>query len=138
MMPGIEETLTECFNQGHVLPRVLRADSGPQFRLAFDNFLEKLDILRETSSAYNASLNGMAERAVVSMKRVIKKGVKGSLLKMTADLNNLVRSDNSATPTEMIAGRSVLTEIPGSGRIEVDLAKIRQKRILTQEALMKK
>ena len=73
-----------------------------------------------------------------SLKRVIKKGMKDSLLQMTSDLNNLVRSDYSATPTKLIAGRAVQTNMPGSGRREVDLAEICQKRILTQEALMKK
>ena len=103
----VVQVLTDWFNQGHGLPRILRVDSGPQFRVPFNNFLEKLGILRETSSAYTASSNGMAERAAGSLKRVIKKGMKGSLLQLTADLNNLVRSDNSVTPTELIAGHAV-------------------------------
>ena len=44
----------------------------------------------------------MAKKNMGGLKMVIKKGMKGTLLQMTADLNNLVRSDNSATPTELI------------------------------------
>ena len=42
----VVQVLTDWFNQGHGLPRILKADSGPQFYAPFNNFLENLGILR--------------------------------------------------------------------------------------------
>ena len=66
------KTMTRWFNSGKAIPRVVRADAGPQFRHGFNNWLDSLGIIRETSSAYNPESNGMVEKTVGDIKRVLK------------------------------------------------------------------
>ena len=107
--------MTRWFNGGPGLPRVVRADYGPQFRGPFNNWLDSLGIIRETSSAYNPASNGLAEKAVGDVKRVLKKLTgREDLLQVTAGINNMIRSDCNATPTELMAGRSIRTPLIGS------------------------
>ena len=64
------KVISDWFNGGHGIPRAVRADSGPQFRAQFNNWLDTLGIIRETSSAYNPTSNGMIEKTVGDIKRV--------------------------------------------------------------------
>ena len=54
-------------------PFVLRSDGGPQFRSDFSAFCKRHDIRHETSSAYFPQSNGLAENAVKSTKRLLRK-----------------------------------------------------------------
>ena len=118
------------------MPRIIRADYGPQFRGPFNNWIDSLGIIRETSSAYNPASNGLAEKAVGDVKRVLKKLTgQEDLLQVTAGINNMIRSDCNTTPAELMAGRSIRTPLIGSSRREVDLAIARQKRLETQDRI---
>ena len=61
------------FSQGCGLPRVIRSDSGPQFRSQYNNWLEAVGVIREMSSAYNPRSNGLAEKGVQDLKKILKK-----------------------------------------------------------------
>ena len=131
------KTMTRWFNSGSGIPRVVRADAGPQFRHSFNNWLDSLGIIRETSSAYNPESNGMVEKAVGDIKRVLKKlSGKEDLLQTTSDMNNSVRTDCDATLAELMAGRPIKTSMIGSSRREVDLAMAYKKRMEAQRTAL--
>ena len=69
----VTNILESLFNGRQGLPLTLQADSGPQFRAPFNDWLKELGIIRETSSAYNPASNGAAEKAAGDVKRVLKK-----------------------------------------------------------------
>ena len=52
--------LKHWFSQGCGMPRAIRCDSGPQYRTAFNNWLDEMGIIRETSSSYNPQSTGLA------------------------------------------------------------------------------
>ena len=138
-MEEVIKTMTRWFDSGTCLPRVVRADAGPQFRHSFNNWLDSLGIIRETSSAYNPESNGMVEKLVGDIKRILKKlSGKEDLLQTTAGMNNSVRTDCETTPVELMAGRSIKTSMIGSSRREVDLAIARKKRMEAQSKLRHK
>ena len=100
------KVMSDWFNGRHGIPRVVRANSGPPFRAQFNNWLDTLGIIRETSSAYNPTSNGIIEKTVGNIERVLKKGTgKEDLIQVISDMNNTARSDNEATPAEWMSGR---------------------------------
>ena len=121
------------FSQGCGLPRVIRSDSGPQFRSQYNNWLEAVGVIRETSSAYNPRSNGLAEKGVQDLKKILKKqGSSFNLEKLVAEANNTARANMTATPAEMFMGRVVKSSTLGSSRRIVDLAKAHQQRLADQ------
>ena len=54
-------------------PSIIRTDGGPQFRSEFAKYCWKKQIVKETSSAYYAQSNGLAECGVKQMKFLVKK-----------------------------------------------------------------
>ena len=55
------------------LPRCVQSDGGPQFKSAYSNWLASLGVVQETSSPYNSSSNGLAEKAIKDIKNVLKR-----------------------------------------------------------------
>ena len=132
----VTRIIESWFNGSQGLPRTLRADSGPQFRNPFNQWLEELGIIRETSSAYNPASNGAAEKAVQDVKKVLKKqDGKADIGEIIAGLNNTVRTTLGITPAELFIGRKIRTKTRGSMRREVDLARAKRKRIQEQERM---
>ena len=98
----INKKMEHWFAQGCGLPRIIRSDSGPQFR---SNWLEAIGVIRETSSAYNPQSNGLAEKAIQDIKNILKKQTGGfNLEKLVAESNNTVRANMLATPAKMFMG----------------------------------
>ena len=111
----IIRNLEHWFAQGCGLLRTIRCDSGPQFRSPFNNWLEGMGIIRETSSAYNPQSNGLAKKAVQDIKRILKKQTgKFDLEKLVSESNHTVRSNMAATPSELFMGRVVRSPTIGS------------------------
>ena len=55
------------------LPHQVKTDGGPAFREGFQSYLLGLGISHATTSAYNSTSNGLAERGVRQIKDVLKK-----------------------------------------------------------------
>ncbi len=70
--PSIVNTLKVAFTR-HSIPEILRSDNGPQLSSQeFKNFTDKYDIKHNTSSPHFPSSNGQAERAVQTVKNLLK------------------------------------------------------------------
>ena len=64
--------VTEVLEKFFGWPEKARTDWGPSFREPFDTWCNNSGIIREVSSAYSPSLNGIAEQGVQRVKRIIK------------------------------------------------------------------
>ena len=127
------QKIEHWFSQVCGLPRIIRSDSGPQFRSRYNNWLEAIGVIRETLSAYNPQINVSAKKAVQDIKKILKKqtGV-FNLEKLVAESNNTVRANMSATPAEMFMGRVVRSSTLGSARRVLDMARAKQQRVEDQ------
>ena len=70
------QVINHCKSQfsRHGIPDVLISDNGPQFSShEFQQFVKHYQIDHHTSSVYHPQSNGMAEKAVQTVKRLIKK-----------------------------------------------------------------
>ena len=115
------------------MPRTIRSDSGPQYRSGFNNWLDEMGIVRETSSSYNPQSNGLAEKSVQDIKNCIKRQTdKYDLEKLVSETNHTARSGMECTPAELFSGRVVKSNTPASSRRTIDLARARTKRVEDQ------
>ena len=76
-------TTTECLRtsfSNHGLPELLVSDNGTCFTSTeFKDFLKKMIFPHVTSAPYHPASNGLAERGVQTLKRMIKKCPEGTL-----------------------------------------------------------
>ena len=69
-------TIIHCKAQfsHHGIPDVLKSDNGPQFSShEFRQFIQQYQIDHHTSGPYHPQSKGMAEKAVQTAKRLMKK-----------------------------------------------------------------
>ncbi|XP_063613851.1 uncharacterized protein K02A2.6-like [Penaeus indicus] len=91
---------------GATVERIL-SDNGPCFKSEeFNKFCKELDINHDTSSPYHHQDNGKAERAIQSVKKILKK-TKSSVQIALALLayHDTPISDNLPSPSELHFGR---------------------------------
>ena len=100
-----------CLEYG--LPKRIRTDGGPCFRDSFKAWCKKWNIKHELSSARNPESNGLAERAVKSIKHLLSKCLKEGTNFETALMHwrNAPRQ-NGFSPSFMFFGRNQRTLIP--------------------------
>ena len=101
--------LTKIFST-HGYPDVVVSDNGPQFAVHdFSTFATDCQFIHVTSSPRYPKANGEAERAVGTIKRLLKK---------SKDLNSVLLNyrvtplDNGYSPAELLMGRRLKSKIP--------------------------
>ena len=92
------------------IPEVLVTDNGPSFvSEEFEQFLSRNTIKHKTSPPYHPASNGLAERAVQTVKKGLKKMKEGTLQdKLSRFLfryRNTPQSTTGTTPAELLLGR---------------------------------
>ena len=55
------------------MPYAIKVDSGPTFRLAFEQEMENYDVKIIYSSAYHPQSQGLVERSVRTLKEILDK-----------------------------------------------------------------
>ena len=93
----------------------LISDNGPQFTSTeFHNFTQEYGINHITSSPTHPQSNGLAEKAVQTVKSMIKKCKEGGedIYLALLDLRNTPRDDTTGSPMQRLHGRRAVTSLP--------------------------
>ncbi|XP_062855259.1 uncharacterized protein K02A2.6-like [Trichomycterus rosablanca] len=94
----------------HGIPDVVRSDNGPQFSSdSFRRFAQNWGFDHVTSSPHFPQSNGEAERAVRTVKNLLKKSTDPYLALMAYRASPLA---NGYSPTELLMGRRIRTSVP--------------------------
>lgn len=94
----------------HGIPAELRTDNGPQFSAAmFHHFATEWGFVHTTSSPRYPQSNGEAERAVRTVKGLMKKSKDPYLALMAYRATPL---SNGHSPSELLMGRKLRTTVP--------------------------
>uniref|UniRef100_A0A674MJN5 Integrase catalytic domain-containing protein n=1 Tax=Takifugu rubripes TaxID=31033 RepID=A0A674MJN5_TAKRU len=96
----------------HGLPELIVSDNGTCFTsIEFKEFLKKNGIRHVTSAPYHAASNGLAERAVQTFKRMMKKCPEGTLTAKVARVLFSYRvtphTTTGLSPAELLLGRKL-------------------------------
>lgn len=103
----------------HGIMMTLLTDNGPQFTSSeFKDFTEQYGIDHITSSPYRPQSNGLAEKAVQTIKRMMIKCAETSedFHLALLDLRNTPRGD-LGSPCQRLMGRRTLTNLPTAERL---------------------
>lgn len=94
----------------HGIPEVVRSDNGPQFASeAFHKFAQMWGFSHITSSPLFPQSNGEVERAIRTIKSLLKKSSDPYLALMAYRASPLA---NGYSPTELLMGRKIRTTVP--------------------------
>ena len=94
-------------------PLRLRADNGPQFRTEFNEWCEKMNIIRESSSPDHHESNGHAESTVKQMKYLLAKtGTWRNFRKALVEWRNTPRCSDDLSPAQWALGRRQRSSCP--------------------------
>ena len=94
----------------HGIPQEVRSDNGPQYASSvFDKFAKEYVFLHVTSSPRYPQSNGEAERAVKTIKKLIKKAADPYLALLTYRSTPL---QNGYSPAELLMNRRLRTRVP--------------------------
>ena len=98
----------------HGIPKSVRSDNGPQFSaMEYGKFAEEWGFAHVTSSPYHPQSNGLAEKSVQIIKRMLNKSKRDgqdpylSLL----ELRN-TRVGDIGSPAQLLMGRRLRTSLP--------------------------
>ena len=109
------------FNFG--VPHVIKTDGGPAFREGFKSYLLGLGISHVTTSAYNPTSNGLAERGVRQIEDVIKMSKKkpsvSELREYVFSINNHEQVQGGSAAQRFFR-RGVKSKLPNSIIRELD------------------
>ena len=98
------------------IPETVVTDNGPCFVSEdFESFLVKNGITRILSAPYHPATNGLAERAVQTVKKGLKKETEGSiaarLAKVLIAYGSTPQSTTGSSPSELLFGRHIRTRL---------------------------
>lgn len=99
----------------HGIPDILVTDNGPQFASTqFRDFAMEFQFVHTTSSPHYPQSNGRAEKAVQTIKNLIKKATeeKQDLYTALLDLRNTPTDSVTGSPAQRLMGRRTKTLIP--------------------------
>ena len=113
-------------------PKLLRSDNGPNYRgRELQGVLGEMGVQQVTSSPHYPESNGLAERAVQTIKGMWgKEDDKNLALQMYRS----TPLQSGWSPAELLYGRNIRTNLPGVGAREVDREAFRE----TEEAAKRK
>ena len=111
------EIINHCKSQfaRHGIPDIFFSDNGPQFSSSmFDQFSIEYGFQHHTSSPYHPQSNGMAEKAVQTIKNILRKVTedKKDFYLALLDLRNTPICDDTGSPTQRLMGRKTKTLLP--------------------------
>lgn len=105
----IQYLKSQCSRYG-IMDKLI-TDNGPQFSSdSFHTFVKDYGFTHETSSPYYAQSNGQAERAVQTVKNLIKKA--SDPYKALMDYRNTIIEEIGMSPAQLFLGRSLKTDLP--------------------------
>ena len=96
------------------VPEILVSDNGPNFvSQEFETFLKRNGIIHKTSAPYHPASNGLAERAVRTVKQGLKKTTQGSiqdrLSRFLFGYRNTPQTTTGHAPAELMFNRLLRT-----------------------------
>ena len=104
----------------HGIPDILISDNGPQFDNAeFTRFAKEWNFTHKTSSPYYPKSNGLAERTIQTLKKVLKKARKDGTDPNLAilELRNTPRNNDLGSPAQRLFSRRTKTLLPVSDQL---------------------
>ena len=97
----------------HGIPETLMSDNGTQYTSSlFKKFTEEWGFNHITSSPTYPQSNGLAERTVQTVKRLLKKALDGGEDPYLALLSYRNTATKTYSPAELLMGRSLKTRLP--------------------------
>ena len=94
----------------HGIPEMLISDNGPQYSSeAFSEFTRTYNFVHVTSSPKHPQSNGAAERAVQTVKSMLKKSDDPQLALLAFRASP---QENGSSPSELLMGRKLRTTLP--------------------------
>lgn len=94
----------------HGIPELVISDNGPQFAShAFQNFAKEFGFTHTTSSPRYPQANGEAERAVQTVKNLLRKATDPYVALL---LYRATPLQNGFAPSELLMGRKLNTKLP--------------------------
>ena len=104
----------------HGIPDILVSDNGPQFDNAeFARFVKEWNFFHKTSSPYYPESNGLAERTIQTLKKVLKKARKDGTDPNLAilELRNTPRTNDLGSPAQRLFSAGTKTLLPVSDQL---------------------
>ena len=98
------------------MPYAIKVDSGPAFRLAFEQEMEDFGVKIIHSSAYHPQSQGLVERSVRTLKEILEKSQTKNMSQTTLNkhlyaLNCLEQGEQGSAMSRFL-GRATRTMIP--------------------------
>ena len=117
------------------------SDDGPAYRNDFRSKLGRFKIRHKNSSCYHPESNSLAERAIGSLKRSLRRSPKTltpiALKEVIFQINSNVSQDMTGSANERFLLRSVRGDMPNSINHEIKPQELIQRRIENHEKRIK-
>merc|ERR1712055_1188634 len=122
-------------------PMRIISDDGPAYRNDFRAKLNKLKIKHKNSSCYHPESNSLAERAIGSLKRSLRRSPKTmtptALKEVIFQINQNIAQDMTGSANERFLLRSVRGDMPNSINNEIKPLELIHRRIISHENRIK-
>lgn len=106
-------THIKCIFARHGIPEEVLSDNGPQYSSSlFKKFSNEWGFVHKTSSPLHPQSNGLAERTVQTIKKLLKKSFDGGEDPYLALLSYRNTVTKEFSPAELLMGRSLRTRLP--------------------------
>ena len=98
----------------HGIPSMIISDNGPQYTAKeFQKFTKKWRIRHITASPFHPQANGLAEKSVQTVKKILSKAkADGQDLYLCLLEYRNTMIDNLALPAQLLMGRRLRTNLP--------------------------
>ena len=140
---GTDSAIAVVRNWGFLFGSPMRiiSDDGPAYRNDFRAKLNKLKIKHKNSSCYHPESNSLAERAIGSLKRSLRRSPKTltstALREVIFQINQNIAQDMTGSANERFLLRSVRGDMPNSINNEIKPLELIHRRIISHENRIK-